>query len=256
MSNPAEQREKFDLLAGFVSERADRRGLHVDVGRLRYANRWLFQGVPHGGTALFVGVGHGHDALLALLDGYCGKVVGVDPYIETDGNGGADFLDLLKLADMMGLTDRLEIHRETIQDFLARETGRPFDLIICADVLHHIFVISEPLSRSEEGPQASALFESLVRVCRKGAHLVISETSRHGLRPFLVGRGLLSGTVDYTTKQGWREWARVVQAAGWHLLHLDDYIPWAFRKWGWLFANIFGRYTLSDRYRLAFALDA
>lgn len=246
----------LSLLTSYVSKRAARRGLHVDMTRLRYANRWLFQGIPQGGTALFVGIGHGHDALLALLDGYCSKVVGVDPYIETDGNGDDDFRDLQLLAKSLGLANRLEIHRETIQDYISRSTTQYFDLIVCADVLHHIFITTRPLSSSEEGTQASLLFMSLAKICQKKSQLVISETSRYGLRPLLVGWRLLPGTVDYATKQSWREWMRVGKAANWHLLQVDDYIPWAFRKWNWLLANVLGRCTLSDRYRLVFMSES
>jgi len=37
--------------------------LHVDVDHLRYANRWLLDGVPRVGSALFVRFIHGHSAL-------------------------------------------------------------------------------------------------------------------------------------------------------------------------------------------------
>jgi len=252
MNSKKEQQDKFDLLENYISSRASRRSLQLSVARLRYANKWLFRGVPIGGSALFIGVGSGHDALLALLEGHCTTVVGVDPYIETDGNGETEFQELVRLTSLLGLDNKIEIHREESQTYLSKFSARKFDLVVCVDVLHHIFVTKEKLSNSTEGMHSTEFFLSLRGTCRSNGSLLISETSRHGLRPFLVDAGILSGSVDYSTKQSNAEWSAAATAAGWRLIAIEDYVPWKLKRWSSLLANPVGRYTLCDRYKLLF----
>lgn len=242
-------------LAEVIERRAARRGLHVDIERLRYANAWLLKNVPADAKALFVGVGHGHDALLALLDGHCGQIVGVDPYIETHGNGDQDYMELSDLIEAFGYEHRFELRRRTIQQYIEEEQGVRFDAIVCADVLHHIFVTPKSLLRSPDGPPATELFRQLCGLCKPGARLVVSETSRHGLRPWLSRISPHGGDVDYSTKQHWGQWRDAARDAGWRFLSVRDYVPWALRQRHFLFANAFGRYTTCDRYALEFAAD-
>ncbi len=211
-----------------------------------------FLGARRFGSALVVGVGHGHDALLSLLDGRFERADGVDPYHADHGNDSTDHQHLLALISELGLTARFEVHRMEIQDFLA-SCERRYDLILLPDVLHHIFVTDQPLRKSALYAPCRTLFGALRGVAAPGAVLAISDAPRSGLRPSLVRHGVLRSTVDYRTKQAAEEWRAAAQEAGWRFESADPYVPYALRhlrgllKWPplpWLYA---------DRYFLRFS---
>ena len=239
-------------IAGAIAKRAARRGLHVDIERLRYANQRLFDGVTHKrGRALYVGVGHGHDALLALTDGLCNAVVGVDPYLGEHGNDTEDYDDLLSTIETLGLGARFTVARQTIQDYLATAAER-FDCIIFNDVLHHIYVTAKPLHADTCFAEAERLFEDLTSIASADATLVIADVERHGLRPLLTRAGVLKGNIDYATKQAREEWTAAATAGGWHPTGTANYIPWRFRAQTGLWSGTVGRWTLCDKYFLWF----
>ncbi len=243
------------ILEESIVRRADRRDLHVSLNHLRYALNEFFRHIPESarGKALFVGVGHGHDAMLALLNGYVQSVVGVDTYGDEEGgeegNDAVDYQELQDLIDKCGVRDRFVVHKETVQSYLAATQER-FDLIVCADVLHHIFETTELLSRSSSFEPAAQLFNEFAKVSNPNACVAISEFQRHGLRPFLKQIGILKGHVYYTHKQPWSEWRKAGEASSWKLHQLVNYIPYAFRNQQWFWSPFWGRYTLCDRYYL------
>ena len=79
-----------------VISRGKRRGLTGDVVRLRYANDCFYNSVEQPSeSVLYVGVGHGLDALLTLNDGLVNNITGVDPFIGEHGNDDEDYESLL-----------------------------------------------------------------------------------------------------------------------------------------------------------------
>lgn len=237
-------------LADLVKQRAEKRGLSVSLEKMEYATQAFFAPLPEGRfeNALFVGVGHGHDALVALAGKKIIRVVGVDPYIESDGNGEEDYQSLLETIRSLGLTDHFVVHKATIQEFLI-DNHETFDLIVIADVLHHIFVSLEPLSKSVLFDDAKSLFSTLKDVAPNG-YLAISDVQRHGLRPWLHRVGLLPGSVDYRTKQSHRQWDYVVTQAGWSGIGFKNYLPYRLRKITFLLDGLWGRWSLCDKYFL------
>ncbi|MBM3567478.1 MAG: methyltransferase domain-containing protein [Alphaproteobacteria bacterium] len=239
-------------LGDAMAERAARRGLRLDLARLERADAWLFGGVPAPiERALFVGVGHGHDALWGLMEGRFESVLGVDPYVGAHGNDDRDFQALQSLIADAKLTQRFAVERTTVEDYLGRNPDARFDAIICNDVLHHIFETAAPLSRSELAARAGVLFGSMRRAAPNG-WLVVSEVERHGLRPVMTRCGLLGGDVNYATKQPREEWDAAIRAAGWTRLAAENYIPYALRTSAPLWSGTLGRYTVCDRYRLIY----
>jgi SAM-dependent methyltransferase len=229
--------------------------LRVDIKRLRYVNSCLYSAIPkeNRSTVLNVGVGHGHDAILALLDGSVANVLGVDPYIATAGNSNVDYQELLALIDAYDLADHFAVERNTIENYLDNNT-ESFDLIILSNLLHHVFVTEKPLSRSDCFSAAVELFKNLAAASNPGGMLVISDAQRHGIRPFLSNLGVLKGSVDYQTKQSWSEWNKAVTRAGWALNKVQNYIPYGFRKQRWLWSGAWGRHTLCHQYFLFYDL--
>ena len=243
-----------DYLAAVIRNRAIRRGLSVDLERLRYANGCLFDRVPESALrhALYVGVGHGHDALLAVLNNQVDSVVGVDPYIDTDGNDTQDYDDIKATIQELGLEDRFSVVRERIEDYL-QHVNTTFDCIVFNDVLHHIFVTDALLRNNSCLPPAVALFESLGALTNAGGTLVISDVERHGLRPFLIRVGALTGHVNYRTKQPREEWTHAAVKGGWSLFDQANYVPWRFRAMEKFWSGAPGRFTLCDKYFLYFS---
>lgn len=239
------------LEQSILKKTARRRGLHVDINRLRYVNSCLYSIIPKENrpNVLYVGVGHGHDAVLALLDGLVSNVVGVDPYIAGHGNSDADYQELLALIDVYGLADCFIVEPTTIERYLDKRT-ESFDLIVLSNVLHHIFVTEEPLGRSDCFSEAVTLFKNLAVASNPGGTLVISEAQRHGVRPFLSNLGVLRGAVNYRTKQSWNEWNKAVTCAEWSLNKVQNYVPYRLRKQRWLWSGMLGRYTLCRQYFL------
>jgi hypothetical protein len=240
-------------LAAMIGERAERRGLAIDLDRLRYANRCLYDGIPSDrcGRVLYAGVGHGHDALLALLDNKAESVVGVDPYIGEHGNNDDDRRALQVAIDAFGFADRFTLVRARIEDYAAQAVG-PFDCIFFNDVLHHIFVTEKRLRDDLSLQAAIDLFRRLVAASSAGAILVIGEAERHGLRPLLSQVGVLPGKVDYRTKQPRGEWTAAATAGGWTLVRQANYVPWRLRAQRTLWSGRLGRSTLCDKYFLWF----
>ena len=238
-----------------IQARADRRGIRVDAARLRYANSCLYEMLsgPPPQTALYVGVGHGHDALLALTNGLVQGIVGVDPYIGSHGNDEQDYRDLLGLIEENRLSERFTVERSRIEDYLDDPAG-PFDMILFNDVLHHIFVTEKRLGESDDFAAAVDLFGRLAEVAGAEGTMVVADVERHGLRPFLHNRHVLKGSMNYRTKQSWREWAKAATAGGWSLVRLCNYVPWQFRRQRRLWQGGLARRTLCDKYFAYFQL--
>ena len=242
-----------DILYTAIEARAKRRRLHVDLNRLTYANDSLYSllSLPQSARILIVGIGHGHDALVALKNMPSITIVGVDPYHAADGNDDQDYRVLQGLIDKLRISSRLYLVQSTIEAYLASHPS-PFDAIICPDVLHHIFVTRRQLKRSGSFVPATDLFKRLRDVSRTSAQLLISDTSRHGLRPWSHRAGLLKGNVDYATKQSWRQWATAATAAGWSMRALSNYVPYDLRRYRSFIDGSLGRYTVCDRYFVVF----
>lgn len=235
-------------LENALAERSARRGLTVTLERARYAvDSFLGPVSSPQGTALFVGVGHGLDALIALQRGMFAEVVGVDPYVEADGNGLDDLRALRELVGQLGLESRFRVVQGTVQEYLAGEC-QSVDVVVLNDVLHHIFVTNDVLTRTALFDDAIALFEGLrARVCSNGM-MAISDVERNGFRPWLTRHGLLPRRIDYGTKQACEEWDTAVRTAGWQRSDVRNYIPYPLRKWRSLGRGLIPRRTICDKY--------
>lgn len=233
-----------------IRERARRRSLTGSLDGMRCANGYLFAGGPARNT-LYVGIGHGLDALLALTDGEVEKAVGVDPFIAEHGNDEDDYETLKRLIAELGLSGRFLLYKEVIQDYQPPK-GDTADLIVINDVLHHIFETAEPLRQSTLYPHAVALFGRLQEIASPDTRLVIGDVSRHGLRPLLGRLGLLHPWIDYSTKQNWREWDAAARQAGWERTGISNYTPYRARRLALLFQGPVARYTLCNKYFLTY----
>jgi len=242
------------LLEKHISRRAAHRSLTVNLTKMRYVQTSLFSMVPEDNRkrALYVGVGHGHDATLALLSEMVEEVIGVDPFIETDGNGDEDYRALLELIDELELNNSFTVERKTIQDYLAT-CNKTFDLIIVSDALHHIFVTTDLLSHSELFADAVSLFSDLYRVSNKSGMMVISEVEKYGLRPWLNRTGVLKGNIDFSTKQPSCEWKKAAEKASWKLCNVRNYIPYQLRFFTFLGSGFLSRHTFCNGVILYFS---
>lgn len=242
-------------LSEIITKRALKRGLSVDINRMSYAFDSLFAslGERSFNNALFVGIGHGHDALFMLLQDKARTIIGVDPYIETDGNGQDDYNALIEASKTLSLSHRIQVYQGTIQEYLIQNTKDKFDLVIISDVLHHIFVTTDPLSQSNLYLEACELFASLRRNSTEDAVLAIADVERHGLRPLLHTYGPLKRQVEYNTKQSAKEWNKAITAGGWTLFNSKNYVPYAMRKAKFLEKGLIARKTLLERYYLYYS---
>lgn len=242
-SCPADER-----LAAVIAERNVRRGLSLSPGKLAYARSYAEAALrAHGEHVLYVGVGHGLDVLADLADGRVCRATGVDPYMAEAGNDDRDYDELTALIAELEFRDRFTVYRTTVQEYLGG-TRQCFSAIVCFDVLHHIFVTEDRLTRSVMAEDAVALFRAFRDHLEPGGVLLLSETERFGLRQMLRAVGVLDGTVNYRTKQPFGEWHTLLTKAGFRPEERQVYIPWALRRWRGVLDNSFGLYTVSDRF--------
>ncbi len=245
--------DRHASLARLVSTRSTRRGLHTNIERMRYVNehlyRWCKPDRPH--KTLYVGVGHGLDALLALQDGLTAQIIGVDPYFDAAGNDSKDLDHLMAVTNTLGLQNQFTVAQMTIQDYLLRHDTQ-FDLIIINEVLHHIYKTDDLLRQSRHMGQTVDLFRRLRATSNCAGSLVIGDAERHGLRQMFTNVGLLKSSIRYGTKQPREEWSSAAIEGGWELANQMNYIPWAFRNQAWMWSGRLGRHTLCDKYILHF----
>ncbi len=243
-----------NLLKDKITERAKRRKLTVSIEKMRYANESMLN-YENGNTfknALYVGVGHGHDVLLSLMDEFIENAVGVDPYCDKDGNPEHEYEELISNISELKLDNRFSVVKSNVEDYLKNIETERFDLVVLSDVLHHIFVSRAPLAKSSCFIECIKLFSMLKNASLPGAVMIIHDMQRHGLRPWLSRIGIPNSKINYKTKQNEQQWIKAAQKGGWYLDRIDTYVPHALRNWGWVLNNQIGRYTLSNRYTVYF----
>jgi hypothetical protein len=239
--------ERASYLEDAIILRAKRRNLTVNLDKMTYVDQWIFSHTKSKcRNALYVGVGHGHDALYALLEGNVDRVVGVDPYVESDGSDEQDYDELKELIERYDLHDRFKVYKTTVQDYLIH-SEEMFDHVFLIDVLHHIFATKNRLQKSKYFVEAVDLFKSIWERTDSGGRLIAVEVERYGLRQLLVRMGFVKGFINYSTKQPWRAWTAAMTRANFSYVDKSIYIPWAFRSLKRLFDNHVGLYTLSDK---------
>lgn len=190
--------QEESLKEAVFSRLSRRSSLTVSYEKLLYSNEIIF-GDHHYGNALFVGVGHGHDAIIQMLLSRIQKVDGVDPFFPKDGNDDTDYVALLSLIKDLDSQGRFSVHKEIIQDYL-KTCRKKFDLIVLPDVLHHIFVTEERLDRTALHDQCVNLFRRLASVSNESGVMIISDAPRSGLRCALANHGFINSAVNYKTK--------------------------------------------------------
>jgi hypothetical protein len=245
--------DQIRLLSNHIESRNITRRLKVNINKLAYSNNYLFvnNSSMKQKSALHIGLGHGHDTILSLLNNDINTAVGVDPFIESDGNGDSDYSGLLQLRDEMNLTERLQVFRLSIQDYL-KKNDKKFDLIIINDVLHHMFVTKKRLDKSSLFLEAVGFFSKLKNASHDSTVLVVSDRIRHGFRPMLITIGLSKSETDYSTKQSARQWTKAIEKSGWKLFHTVNYIPYPLKKYTFFFQNRIFKHIICDKYYLYF----
>lgn len=213
--------------------------LNVSTKKICRSVDILYSGIPFiAKNALYVGVGHGHDAIIALLNNKVEMVTGVDPYFEGHGNTESDYRELLHLIDAYSLETRFIVRREKIEEYLENQGEGSYDLIIANDVFHHIYETTKPLSKSDLYIDAVQLFKKLKVLAADNCMLVLGEVQRYGLIPLLKNIGFQkNSSINYRTKQSIGEWKNLITAAGWSYYKLKYYVPYQLRKYEVLFSN-------------------
>lgn len=235
-----------------IEMRAKRRGLYISVEKFRYANNYIYPVKDTIEKALYVGIGHGQDAIIALLDNKVKKIIGVDPYISEDGNDDIDYKELNELILQCNLSERIEIHRTTVQDYMRSDANNKFDLIIFNDVLHHIFWTEKLLDQSEYYNGAVELFSMISSLLNDDGMVVVADVVRTGIRPLMVTLGLINTAVVYKAKQPSSQWSKAASSS-FRLLKRRAYIPYMFRKIRTIIPGTIAIVSgLSDKYFLYF----
>ena len=159
------------------------------------------------------------------------------------------------VVDELDLAEKFAVKRMFIQQHL-EETTEKVDRIVCNDVLHHIFVTSERLTKSDLFSGAIELFKSFHDAITDDGVLVVADVSRHGVRQYVhrVARplGFARFNGNYTHKQQWTEWDAAIQAAGWRREAVRNYIPFSLKDHAGLLGGWLGRATLCDKYLVTY----
>ena len=233
------------VLSNAISARGAKNGLHITSGHIEYVVDELFYPVGNRGAVLYVGIGHGQDAIMALMNANVRTITGIDPY-KTNVHEYVDLLSLIKKYELEGF---FNLHKTSLEEYLSNLTPKTkFDSIVCCDVLHHIFATGTLVLRdSLVYIRALETFKKLRSV---GNNLIVSDVQRHGLRPFLAKYGILKTGVNYQKKQDWQEWNHVITEAGWKLKEKKTYVPFALRNYKSMLNNELAQHTICDRYFL------
>lgn len=238
-----------------ILNRMHLRGLTGSINKLKYMNKKMLEETKFAtAKVLFIGVGHGLDVLLAINDGQIGHATGVDPFIAEDGNDDHDYKVLNEQVRSHNLNERFRIFKMTIQEYLQHQ-DETYDLIVLNDVLHHMFVTDQALKKTLLFQDCKNLFHKLQEFSKPQTKLLVGDVSRYGLRQALVRRKLLKSSVNYDTKQNWREWDGAIRASGWHRASVTCYVPYALRGMTWTLSGRLGRYTVCDKYFLRYSLS-
>lgn len=245
---------KLKKIESVILDRIKRRpGLSASLEKMKYSER-AFLGDDTYDNALYVGVGHGHDAVLQLVNGRVNQLDGVDPFYGKHGNDDADYENLIELIQELDLQDRFFVHKKRIETFLS-DCDRHYDLIVLSDVLHHIFVTEEMLDQTELFGRCVALFRALHKVAENRCVMAISESPPSGLRPTLTKRGVLKSAVKYQTKQPAVQWRRAAEEAGWLFEKTEVYVPFVLRQFSTMLKLPPLPWLYSTRYFLTFRRD-
>jgi spermidine synthase len=243
--------QHMEILERFVAQRARERNLSITFDKLAYVQSHIISELSsHGERVLYVGVGHGHDAVYCLLKGAVKKAVGVDPYLTNPGNP-QDRINLNQLLEQTGLQDRFQVVVGTIEKYI-EHSEQSFSAIVMFDVLHHIFEVRGRLSHCGRAGQAAQLAQRLSDHLEPGGVIIVQETEPWGLRQAITRMGLLSSQVVYKTKQHWRQWADMLTGPGLRLKAKMVYLPWRLRGLRGFLNNSLGLYTASDRLIMIF----
>lgn len=203
-------------------------------------------------SALFIGVGQGHEALLALKNDLFYVVTGLDPFIEEDGNGEQDYHDLLDLIEAENLFDRFKVFKMDFDAFYDsfKETMQSYDVIIMNDVLHHIFCTEDKIQESNLHRACVDFFLRLSKFCHNDTKIIISDVEKTGMRPFLCKLEVVKSHINYNTKQNYKNWLSCALKAGYRLDACKVYVPYKLRRYSFLLDNFFGLKTLCNKYYL------
>jgi SAM-dependent methyltransferase len=195
-----------------VLERAARLVGYASAQRYSSRGTFLFQGIRwQGASVLEVGCGTGAWVIWTALNGAM-KSIGIEP--EGDGSTKETFDTLRKNIRSLGLENRVEAYRCTLQDF-HRWDGQ-LDVVVMYNVINHLDEDAvEVLHQSEH---MAARYVDLLRIVRAklklGGTVVVADCARSNLWPQLGLRSPFDAAIEWDKHQNPSVWIRIFERAG------------------------------------------
>ena len=217
--DPTEQR--LEEVARAVSDwsRSRRADLSLRAYAGELARHARMAGVESFGQVLEVGCGSGLFLLSAVALGYADSALGVDPAIASNGTRRDELEATRRMAEKLGLADRLEFRFETFEQLLGGEPAGRYDALVFRNCLHHIYPCrADPAADRAEADRCAADLGEARRLLREGGRLLILEGAARGaLHGALYNRGRrLKGSppIRWAEKRTREQWMSILGRAG------------------------------------------
>jgi len=112
-----------------------------------------------------------------------------------------------------------------------------FDVILCCQVLHHIF--------EKESENLAVLFEKCYYFLRPKGYIVIEEVFRHSVWEFIR---IYYKSINWKTKRNPRFWIKSIMEVGFKFVGIKYYVPYRLRYLKLLLNNGLAWFFLSSKY--------
>ena len=181
-------------------------------GNVRFNMETLYDRIPlEGRTVIDIGAGEGEASLYAAVRG-AKRVVALEP--EADGSSSNMQLAFERARDHLG-ADQVELRGETLQGF--DPAGDVFDVLVLTASINHLDERAcVDLHRDEVARQTYLeLLGQLTSLAAPGAHLVVTDCSRHNFFQRMGMRNPVAPTIEWEKHQPPTFWAGLLQEVGW-----------------------------------------